>query len=94
MLKTTFTSKWDDGSVVKTPCEYNPETGEVTAESVDFEPDAALVQEYISLPDEDEIPVCTTCHEYTMRVVVGDRADESYGEYLECRNPDCDGEAA
>jgi len=91
MIKCTYTSVWDNGTVIVTKAEYDPETGEVTAETSDSDPgDAALEREYILLHNGDEIDVCTTCHEYTTRKVVGDRADQSYGEYDECRNPECE----
>lgn len=88
-MKCEFTSVWDDGSIVTTPCEYDPDTGEVSPEVSKGEPPTGcLIREYITL-DEEEIEVCTDCHEYTLKTVVGDRADLSYGEYGECRNPTC-----
>jgi len=81
---------WDDGSVVVTPATYDPETGEVTAESADVDPEGCLEREFITLKDEEEIEVCPDCHSYTMKTVVGDRADLSYGEMQVCRDSDCD----
>lgn len=91
MIKCTFTSVWSDGTVT-TPCEYDPDTGEVFPDTVDADVEGVLEREYISLPDGDELEVCPVCHEYVMKKVMGDRDDESYGEYLECRNPDCGAE--
>lgn len=90
MIKCEFTSVWDDGSVVTTPCEYDPETGRTDPEVSKAEPPQGVpVREYITLPDGDELDVCPDCHEYVLKTVVGDRADLSYGEYKECPNPDC-----
>lgn len=89
-MKCEFTSVWDDGSVVTTPCEYNSDTGKVEPEVSKGEiPTGGLIREYITLADGEEIEVCTDCHSYTLKKVVGDRADLSYGEYDECRNPEC-----
>lgn len=89
-MKCEFTSVWDDGSVVTTPCEYNPDTGEVEPEvSKDTVPTGSLLREFIALEDGENIEVCMDCHSYTLKTVVGDRADLSYGEYEECRNPEC-----
>lgn len=90
-IECTFTSEWDDGSKVSTPCIYNEETGEVEAEfSKSHAPKASLVDEYITLINGYQISVCPECHSHVLRVVVGDRDDQSYGEYHECRNEFCD----
>jgi len=89
-MKCEFTSVWDDGSVVTTPCDYDPDTGEVNPEvSNGPVPTGMVDREYSTLEDGEEIEVCLDCHSYTMKKVVGDRADLSYGEYGECRNPEC-----
>jgi hypothetical protein len=90
-MKCTFTSEWDDGSIVTTPCEYDPETGEVNPEvSKGPAPEGSLEREYITLPDGDERKVCSRCHTFVIKIAVGDLADLSYGEYEECMNPDCE----
>jgi len=88
-MNCTYTSEWDNGSVVETPCEYDPLTGEVDPETADVDIDAGLVREFITLPDGEELEVCPNCHFFILKTVVGDRHDESYGEYKECSNPDC-----
>jgi len=89
-MKCEFTSVWDTGPVVTTPCEYDPETGLVNPEvSKGPVPTGSLECEYITLPDESELEICPECHEYVLKTVVGDRADLSYGELKECPNPDC-----
>ena len=98
-IKCTFTSIWDDGTTVTTPCTYDPKTGEVTPELSNAHPKGSLTREFITLPsawdngddpDGDELEVCDTCHEYVLKTVVGDRADKSYGEMQVCSNPDCE----
>ena len=92
-IKCTMTSEWSDGSIVTTPCTYNPKTGEVDPEvSKGRVPTGSLDREFITLPDEDELEVCQTCHEYVLKTVVGDLSDLSYGEYDECSNPNCEEE--
>jgi len=89
-IKCTFTSEWDDGSIVTTPCVYDDVTGQTDPEvSNGPVPTGMVLREYITLPDGDELEVCHDCHEYVLRPVVGERADLSYGEYQECLNPDC-----
>jgi hypothetical protein len=77
-IKVTFTTVWDDGPMIITPAIYNPETGKVTAETADVDPDGCLISQYITLPSGEEIFVCDTCHEYTLKGPEGAR---------ECRNP-------
>jgi hypothetical protein len=93
ITKCSFTSEWDDGSIVTTDCIYNETTGEVTpAVSKGQIPTGSLIDEYITLNNGDEIPVCPDCHSYVMKTVVGDRRDLSYGEYKVCSDPDCTGD--
>ena len=82
----TFTSVWDDGQTVVTPAEYDEATGEVTAATASEAPYAALVREFITLPDGETRDVCPECHEYVLRTAVGEREELSYGEYTECPN--------
>jgi len=90
MIKCSFTSVWDDGSIVTTSCDYDPETGEVHPETSNGPiPTGCLEREFITIADEDELEVCGNCHEYVLKTVMGDRADLSYGEMKECPNPDC-----
>lgn len=81
-INVTFTSHWDDGPKITVPATYNPETGKVTAETSDEElaraPGGYLISQYITLPSGEEIFVCDTCHEYTLKGPEGAR---------ECRNP-------
>jgi hypothetical protein len=64
-IKCSFTSEWDDGSIVTTPCIYDTKTGEVTPEtSTGPIPEGSLEREYITLPDGDEKEVCQVCHSY------------------------------
>ena len=92
LIKCSFTSVWDDGSVVTTPCTYNPETGQTNPEvSNGTIPTGMVEREYITLDDGEEVEVCHDCHDYVMKTVMGDRADLSYGEYNECSDPECNG---
>ena len=86
-IKCTFTSVWDDGSEITTPCTYNPETGEVNPESSNADPDGCLEREYIILPDEEELEVCTSCHEYVLKTVMNPGIGHDLNEEQEC--PQC-----
>ena len=77
-IKCTFTSEWDDGSIVTTPCVYDDVTGQTDPEvSNGPVPTGMVLREYITLPDGDELEVCHDCHEYV-------RQEDS-----DCPNPDC-----
>ena len=90
-IKCEFTSVWDDGSIVTTPCIYYPKDGEVTPEvSKSRIPEGSLEREFITLPDGEELEVCSCCHGFVLKNTVGDRADLSYGEIEECSDPDCE----
>lgn len=91
-INCEFTSVWDDGSSITTHCVYVPDTGEVFPNTSKTIPNRNLIREFITLKSGDETTVCPECHEYIMKTVIGDRADLSYGEYLKCMNPDCEGE--
>ena len=90
MVSCTYTSVWGCGSEITTSCEYNETTGEITdircAGDVDVD---ILTDEYITLPDGENIQVCQTCHEYTLKTIVGDRPDCSYGEIQVCSDDGC-----
>lgn len=81
MIKCTFTSVWDDGSQIMTPCKYDAKTGEIFPETTDFCPKGSLVREYITLPDGSDLEVCTVCHEFVMKKVMGIPV---------CSDPNCD----
>lgn len=91
-IKVKYTSVWDNNAEITTDAEYDPETGEVTAETSDSDPgnDACLEREYIELPDGDEIDVCATCHSYTMHGVMNPGQGHDLNEEQECRDPDCE----
>jgi len=86
-----FTSIWDTGASVTTPCLYNSNTGEVTPEVSKAEPPSgALLREYITMADGDELEVCPTCHEYVLKPVMNPDGDGNPTEDTECPNPDCE----
>ena len=37
-IKCTFTSVWDDGLIITTPCLYDPNDGEVSPETCNADP--------------------------------------------------------
>jgi hypothetical protein len=97
MVKCTFVSVWDDGNEIRTSATYNPKTGSVDAKTTDDVQDLDhLDREFIVLNEgtdqEEELEVCTTCHEYVMKPVMvessGDR--HSLVEDKECSDPDCE----
>ena len=79
-MNCLFTSEWDDGSVVTTPCVYNDTTGQTEPEiSKGPIPTGMVLNEYITLEDGKELKVCPECHEYVLTT------EET------CSNPGCDG---
>ena len=53
VVPATFYSEWDDGSVFATSCVVNLETKAVfDISTVDVDPDAALVKEYVEISGE------------------------------------------
>jgi len=56
ITKATYVSVWDDGIEVKTSCQFNTETKEVTdIEQVDVTGLDILDREYVLLPDGTEV---------------------------------------
>ena len=91
-IKCEFTSVWDDGSVVTTPCIYNEKTGYCDPKvSKGVIPTGMVDEEYITLDSGEQKTVCPDCHEYVMKTVIGDRDDLSYGEYEVCSDLKCAG---
>jgi len=91
-IPCSFTSEWDDGSIVTTPCVYNEQTGEVEPEvSEGPVPTGMVDREYITLKDGKQIEVCPECHEYVLKTIVEYNADLSFGDHQECSNPNCNG---
>ena len=91
-IPCSYTSEWDDGSVVTTPCVYNEVTGEVEPEvSEGPVPTGMVDREYITLEGGSQIEVCPECHEYVLKTIVDDNHDLSFGSHQECSNPNCNG---
>lgn len=83
IIDCKFTSEWDDGSVVTTPCKYNPTTGHCEPEvACGTIPTGMVEREYITL-NGGTIEVCPDCHEYIMEV--------DYDESSRCANSECMG---
>lgn len=81
-----FTSVWDDGSIVVTPCVYHPKTGQVFPDTAKGpSPEGSLVKEFISLDNGDELPVCDECHEYVTKVVMVEGVGKTLYETIVCR---------
>ena len=87
-MKGTFISNWSEGKVI-TACTLNKRSGELSPDTVDVQDLGTLESEKFIADNGDEFDVCPDCHEYILKTVVGDRADQSYGEYQVCSNPDC-----
>jgi len=89
-IKCTFTSEWDDGSVVTTPCIYDPKDGEVTPEvSKGRTPTGSLEREYITFPDGEEKEVCNVCHGYVMKTEMNPGIGHDLNEEQVCSDPEC-----
>jgi hypothetical protein len=77
ILKGTFTSIWDEGTVT-TNCTLDTETGELTPDTVDVPDLGSLVSESFSGEDGSEYGVCTECHKY---ILIGNEF---------CTDPNCE----
>jgi hypothetical protein len=88
-IKCTFTSVWDDGSIITTPCLYDPNDGEVSPETCNADPRGNLKREFITLPDGDEKEVCMECHGYVMKVTMDEGIGKQLSEESHCSDPDC-----
>ena len=76
-VKCEFTSVWSDGSVVTTPCLYIPKTGKTNPKVSKAEaPSGTVEQEYITLPEGEQLEVCLECHKYVLNG-------------SDCPNPSC-----
>jgi len=87
-----FVSVWSEG-IVKTSCTLNETTGELTPETCDVKENlGCLEREYFETQDENEIPVCPTCHEFIMTLVMNPALSDKHTilEDHQCSNPDCD----
>ena len=88
-IKGHFVSEWTNGTI-KTDCELDTETGELFPETVDANDLGSLEREYFETPDGDELPVCSTCHEFIMKTAMLPAVGKSLIEGNECSNLDCD----
>jgi hypothetical protein len=93
-IKCEFTSEWDDGSIVTTPCIYHPKTGEVSPEvSKGRIPTGSLEREFITLPDGQEKDVCPVCHGYILKTEMNPgQAKHDLIEEEVCSDPNCSDE--
>jgi hypothetical protein len=91
LVKGFFVSEWTNG-IVKTNCALDTDTGELFPEALNTDVDdlGSLDKEYFEAPDEEEIPVCSTCHEFILRTAMFPAIGKSLVEGSECSNPDCD----
>ena len=90
----TFTSVWDDGSVVTTPLiSYEEKSGYVEpAVSNGVVPEGMIEDEYVTFADGSTQQVCMECHSYLMKtVMVDDEVGNGIHEELVCMNEFCDG---
>ena len=89
-IKCEYTSMWDCDVKVTTEATYYPKTGEVDAETSKVEVDGMLLDEYVTLPDDTEIPVCRYCHDHVKRTEMNPGIGHDLNEELVCTNPDCE----
>jgi hypothetical protein len=90
LINGFFVSEWTGGTV-KTSCTLNTDTGELSPETADVGNDlGSLEKEFFETESGDEIPVCSTCHEFIMRNAMFPVVGKSLVEGSECSNMDCD----
>lgn len=92
IVKGTFTSEWDCGTVV-TEATLNTKTGEVTTHLIkaDFlENNAVLEREYFTNKDGDELGICHCCHKFVNRYAMKDGIGHNYEEVECCMDKNCE----
>ena len=89
LISGFFVSEWTGGTV-KTSCQLDTDTGELFPETADVDDLGSLEKEYFETNDGNEIPVCSTCHEFIMRTAMFPVVGRSLVEGSECSNMDCD----
>ena len=89
MVKGHFVSVWEEGHVV-TPCELDEDTGELFPDTVDVGDLGSLEKEFFQTPDEEEYPVCPTCHGFILKTVMNPGIGHDLNEEKECSNPACE----
>jgi hypothetical protein len=77
ILKGTFSSIWDDGSV-DTACTLDTETGELFPETADVPDLGSLISESFNGEDNSTHGVCNECHKF---ILIG----EDF-----CTDPNCE----
>ena len=91
LIKGTFTSVWDGGTEITTPAELDTETGEVTAECSDEDPDCSLICEYFTDTKNDEdYEVCPDCHNFVLKSAMVEGVGKTLNEVRVCSDPDCE----
>ena len=91
-----FVSIWDDDVTLRSKALYHPDTGEVEALEIhDVDGLESLEREFIIIKEgtdqEEELEVCTDCHEYVLKtVMVPGAARHSLEETQVCSDSDCD----
>jgi len=90
IIKGTFTSVWDNGSVI-TPSTLDLETGEVSTDSVEVDDNlGTLMEECFEDEEGEEYEVCPECHEYILHTCMEPGIGHNLDEVLRCKNSDCE----
>lgn len=93
-MKGTFVSVWDGGTEISTPATVDPQTGEITSESIEATDVEILEREYFESNEfwnqGEEFEVCPVCHEYLTKVVMKEGIGKTLYEERVCMNPDCE----
>jgi hypothetical protein len=93
-VKCAFVSVWDGDITLRSRAIYHKDTGEVEVlETHDIDGLQFMNREYIELPDGEELPVCTTCHEYVLRPAMVEGVGKSLAETMECAGSTCESKA-
>ncbi|HOG38618.1 MAG TPA: hypothetical protein PLD95_04065 [bacterium] len=70
MANAKYVSIWDNGTVIETDCDYNPETTFIDnieeVESIYLPNNSVLIEEYIEFKDE-KYPICFECQCHTLK---------------------------
>ena len=84
MIKGTFTSVWDNGTV-NTAATLNAVTGELTIRTINVGNHlGSLINEYFEDLAGNEYEVCPECHDHIMKTVMNPGIGHDLNEEKEC----------
>ena len=90
IISGTLISVWT-GRVIQTPCKLNLKSGELFPDSMNTYGNLGNpIREYFEDVNEEEYEVCSTCHEFILKIAMNPGIGHDLNEEEECSNPECE----